>query len=423
MKLLIKQAQVFQAGKLKEADVLINEGMIQKIAPEIEEEVDQEIVAKGQTLLPGLVDVHVHFRDPGQTQKETIETGSMASAHGGYTTVCAMPNVTPVPNDVALIKKMISDNRKKGIINVEQFGPVTFDETTEKLVDFKAFEQAGVIGFSNDGFGIQSAKVMYDAMLSIKATGLPLAAHVEDHRLMNGGVINPGETADRFGLKAAVDVAETSQLARDLELARATGVHYHVCHVSKARSVELIRRAKQDGINVTAEVTPHHLVLDDLMIKQNDPMYKMNPPLRTKADREALLAGLQDGTIDMIATDHAPHTVADKGDSFEHSAFGITGIETAFPILYSELVKTGKVTLADLISWMSTKPTEIFNLNKQNEIKEGNLANFSLWNLTDQTRISAAEMKSKGTNTPFIGKMITGKNLLTFCNGKIVFED
>ncbi|WP_413627470.1 dihydroorotase [Fructilactobacillus vespulae] len=422
MKILIKQAQIFQAQNFKESDILVNDGVIQKIQPEIDEDVDKTIFAKGKSLLPGLVDVHVHFRDPGQTQKETIETGSTASAHGGYTTVCAMPNVTPVPNKINLIKKMISDNRKKGIINVEQFGPITFDETTEKLVDFKAFKKAGVIGFSNDGFGIQSAKVMYDAMMAIKETGLPLAAHVEDHRLMNGGVINPGEAADRFGLKAAVDVAETSQLARDLELARATGVHYHVCHVSKARSVELIRRAKQDGINVTAEVTPHHLVLDDLMIRQNDPMYKMNPPLRTKADREALLNGLLDGTIDMIATDHAPHTIADKGDSFEHSAFGITGIETAFPVLYSELVKTGKVTLANLISWMSSKPTQIFNLNDNNVIKIGNLANFSLWNLADESIVTAAEMKSKGTNTPFIGKTVIGKNTLTFCNGKIVFE-
>ena len=317
---------------------------------------------------------------------------------------------------------MIADNQKKGVIKVEQYSPVTYDEKTEQLVDFAAMQAAGAIGFSNDGFGIQTAKTMYDAMVAIEKTGLPLAAHVEDHALMNGGVMNAGRAADRLGMKGSLDVAETSQLARDLELARVTGVHYHVCHVSKARSVELIRRAKADGVNVTAEVSPHHLLLDDSMIKADNPMFKMNPPLRDKSDCVALLEGLLDGTIDMIATDHAPHTDEDKGESFIHSAFGITGIETSFPLLYTKLVKTGKITLMQLIKWMSYNPTKIFKLNDDNQIKIGNIANFAIWDLASSRQINEAEMRSKGNNTPFIGAKVNAENEMTFCKGKIVFE-
>ncbi|WP_429971038.1 dihydroorotase [Fructilactobacillus sp. Tb1] len=422
MKILIENADIYQAGIEKNKDLLVTDGMITAIAPEVNVESDRVIDAKGKTILPGLVDVHVHFRDPGQTQKETIETGSMASAHGGYTTVCAMPNVTPVPNTPDLMKKMVADNAKKGVIKVDQYSPVTYEEKTEQLVDFAAMKAAGAIGFSNDGFGIQTAKTMYDAMVGIAKTGLPLAAHVEDHALMDGGVMNAGAAADRLGMKGALDVAETSQLARDLELARVTGVHYHVCHVSKARSVELIRRAKADGVNVTAEVSPHHLLLDDSMIKADNPMFKMNPPLRDKKDCEALLAGLLDGTIDMIATDHAPHTDEDKGESFVHSAFGITGIETAFPLLYTRLVETGKITLAQLIKWMSSNPTSIFNLDDSNQVKVGNIANFAIWDLVNSRQINEAEMRSKGNNTPFIGDQVNAENKMTFCEGKIVFE-
>ena len=422
MKILIKNADIFQSGKLLQRDVLIEDGKIVKIETDLDLNVDRVIEAKGKTILPGLVDVHVHFRDPGQTQKETIETGSEASAHGGYTTVCAMPNVMPVPNTPQLLKKMIADNQKKGVIKVEQYSPVTYNEKTEQLVDFAAMQAAGAIGFSNDGFGIQTAKTMYDAMVAIEKTGLPLAAHVEDHALMNGGVMNAGRAADRLGMKGSLDVAETSQLARDLELARVTGVHYHVCHVSKARSVELIRRAKADGVNVTAEVSPHHLLLDDSMIKADNPMFKMNPPLRDKSDCVALLEGLLDGTIDMIATDHAPHTDEDKGESFIHSAFGITGIETSFPLLYTKLVKTGKITFMKLIKLISYNPTKIFKLNDDNQIKIGNIANFAIWDLASSRQINESEMRSKGNNTPFIGAKVNAENEMTFCKGKIVFE-
>ncbi|KRN79231.1 dihydroorotase [Fructilactobacillus lindneri DSM 20690 = JCM 11027] len=366
--------------------------------------------------------MHVHFRDPGQTAKETVKTGSEASAHGGYTTVCAMPNVTPVPNTPDKLKEMAAYNEKQGVINVEQYSPVTYDERGNHLVDFAAMKRAGAVAFSNDGIGIQTGKTMFDAMVEIAKTGLPLAAHVEDHALMNGGVMNEGRVSEALGLKGANEVAETSQLARDLELARVTHVHYHVCHVSKSRSVELIRRAKADGVNVTAEVSPHHLLLDDSMIKMDNPMYKMNPPLRSKEDCEALLTGLLDGTIDMIATDHAPHTITDKGDSFVDSAFGITGIETAFPLLYTSLVETKKVTLQQLLKWMSRAPVEKFNLTNDNELKVGNLANFAIWDLQHQHKIITTEMKSKGRNSPFIGEQVNANNLATFSNGKLVYQ-
>ncbi|KID42375.1 dihydroorotase [Fructilactobacillus fructivorans] len=424
MKTLIQAGMIFQDSEFQTRDILLNDGIIAQIGPHIDPtQADQIIAASGQTVLPGLVDVHVHFRDPGQTDKETVKTGSEASAHGGYTTVCAMPNVTPVPNTPDKLKQMINYNDEQGVISVKQFAPVTYDECGYQLVDFDGMKKAGAVAFSNDGVGIQTAKTMYDAMTAIAKTGLPLAAHVEDHALMNGGVMNEGSASNKLGLRGAPEVAETSQLARDLELARVTGVHYHVCHVSTARSVELIRRAKADGVNVTAEVTPHHLLLDHSMIQADDPMYKMNPPLRTRKDRAELLAGLLDGTIDMIATDHAPHTSADKGHSFNDAAFGITGIETAFPLLYTQLVKTKKVTLSQLLKWMSSAPTAKFNLSNENEIKIGNHANFSVWDLNDPHQIATKNMKSKSHNSPFLGDQVDAKNLMTFANGKLVYQD
>ncbi|USS87742.1 dihydroorotase [Fructilactobacillus hinvesii] len=419
-KLLLKNGQVYQDQQLVPGDVLIVDGKIAAIGEHLEQPDQQVLDVTGKAILPGLVDVHVHFRDPGQTEKETVATGSAAAAHGGYTTVCAMPNVTPVPNTLAELTKMIAANQQQAQVNVLQYAPVTTDERGDELVDFAGMKAAGAIGFSNDGIGIQTAKTMYDAMVAIAKTGLPLAAHVEDHALMNGGVMNAGQRAQALNLPGAVSVAETSQLARDLELARVTGVHYHVCHVSTARSVELIRRAKADGINVTAEVSPHHLLLDDNMIQTDNPMFKMNPPLRTKADREALLTGLLDGTIDMIATDHAPHTVADKGDSFKDSAFGITGLETAFPLLFTQLVEPGTVSLEQLLNWMSLNPARIFAIPASTEIKVDGAANLSIWDLEVDRQITTTEMKSKGKNTPFIGAQVVAEHFKTICNGELV---
>ncbi|USS93699.1 dihydroorotase [Fructilactobacillus ixorae] len=418
--ILLKNGQVYQERQLVPGDLLIVDGKIAAIGEHLEQPGQTVIDLTGKVILPGLVDVHVHFRDPGQTAKETVATGSAAAAQGGYTTVCAMPNVTPVPNTPVQLAKLVQANQEQGQVSVCQYAPVTVDETTEQLVDFAGMQAAGAIGFSNDGVGIQSAKTMYDAMVGIAKTGLPLAAHVEDHALMAGGVMNAGPRAQALGLPGAVSVAETSQLARDLELARVTGVHYHVCHVSTARSVALIRRAKADGVHVTAEVSPHHLLLNDEMIQADDPLFKMNPPLRSSTDAQALLAGLQDGTIDMIATDHAPHTKADKGTSFTDGAFGITGLETAFPLLYTKLVAPGTVSLADLLDWMSFNPSRIFSLLTAPKLHVGSIANLSLWDLEADRQLTVHDLKSKGTNTPFLGTHVVAEHVNTICAGQVV---
>ncbi|EKK20146.1 Dihydroorotase [Fructilactobacillus florum 8D] len=420
LKYLIKNVWLPTTKRLGRQDILVQNGIITRIAPKINDAKATNIITgAGNYLLPGFLDVHVHFRDPGQTAKESIETGSRAAAHGGYTMVCAMPNVTPVPNTPRALAQLIQKNRAAGVVPVKQIAPVTTNERGNTLIDFKGMQQAGAVAFSNDGIGIQSAGTMYAAMQQIQATGLPLAAHVEEQSLMHGGVINAGTAANRLNLPGIDAVVETSQLARDLELARSTGVHYHVCHVSTARSVELIRRAKAEGINVTAEVTPHHLLLNDTMITADNPMYKMNPPLRTAADQQALLGGLLDGTIDMIATDHAPHTRADKGNSFLGSAFGITGLETAFPLLYTKLVTTKTVTLSQLINWMSTRPAELFQLPVP-ELAVGKKLNGALWDLTSAQTLKPATQLSKGTNSPFWGTVVSATQIQTFVNGHLV---
>jgi dihydroorotase len=290
------------------------------------------------------------------------------------------------------------------------------------LVDFKALKEAGAVAFSNDGNGIQTAETMYQAMLQIKEVGLPLAAHVEDESLMQHGVMNQGTVAEKLGLPGISELAETAQLARDLEIARNTGAYYHVCHVSKARSVELIRRAQRDGVHVTAEVAPHHLFLDETMISMDNPMMKMNPPLRTLEDRQALLGGLLDGTIGMIATDHAPHTVEDKAGSMKTASFGITGLETAFPLLYTKLVKPGLCTVEQLVEWMSIQPAKIFSLKAAGQLEVGDVADLTVMNVEDEYEIEEADFASKGINSPFIGQKVYGQTQLTMVAGKIVYQ-
>ncbi|KRN93949.1 dihydroorotase [Pediococcus stilesii] len=422
MRILLKNANAVLKEGTQLVDILIENTKIVKIDTNIETNAERVIDIEGQLVLPGLIDVHVHFRDPGQTQKEDVVTGSHAAARGGYTTVWTMPNVDPVPDTAEKMKKMVEHNRSKSIVHIEQYGSITKKRTSEELVDFKALKDAGAIAFSNDGNGIQTAEVMYEAMKQIKALDLPLAAHVEDESLMQHGVMNEGDTAKQLGLPGISELTETAQLARDLEIARNTGVHYHVCHVSKARSVELIRRAQRDGVNVTAEVAPHHLFLDETMITMDNPMMKMNPPLRTLKDRQALLSGLLDGTIGMIATDHAPHTVEDKTGSMKTAAFGITGLETAFSLLYTKLVKSGICTIEQLVQWMSSQPAQIFNIQHAGELKSGEIADLTVMNVDTQYKIEKKDFASKGVNTPFVGQQVYGRTELTMVAGKIVFQ-
>lgn len=423
MKTLIKNGRIFINNEIKNEDILLNNDKVESIGHNLNGDNVQVIDAQNKLVTPGLVDVHVHFRDPGFTDKETIHSGSEAAAHGGYTTVCAMPNVKPVPDTPEKVAHMCERNQKEAIVHVKQYSSITQGRLSDVTLDYQALKEAGAIGFSNDGNGIQSAATMMKAMAGIKQTGLPLAEHVEDEDLKGKGVMNAGKAADRLHLPGMSDETETSQLARDLELAEKTGVHYHMCHVSTKRSVELIRNAKLRGINVTAEVTPHHLLLDESNIDYDNPNYKMNPPLRTYADRQALIGGLLDGTIDMIATDHAPHTKADKGSTMLTGAFGITGLETTFSLLYTHFVKPGYCSLAQLLQWMSVNPAKIFNLKQAGAIEVGKPADLAIFDLNQEYSIAAKDMLSKGLNSPFIGQHVFGKTVMTIVDGKVVYQE
>ncbi len=421
MNLLITNAKLFYANQLQSKDLLIKDGKFAEISDHIDPGEAKVVDAENNLVSPGLVDVHVHFREPGQTHKETIKTGTMASAHGGFTTVGAMPNVTPVPDTVEKFEKQVELNERESIINTLQYAPVTKDEISTELSPIDELAKLGAIGFSNDGHGIDNAQSMYTAMEKIATLGSHLAAHVEDQSLFNKGVINKGKTATKLGLPAINQAAETSQLARDLLLAKDTGVHYHVCHISTADSVELVRIAKDAGINVTCEASPHHLLLSDKDIVDDDANFKMNPPLRSENDRKALIKGLQDGTIDMIATDHAPHAKEEKNQGFLKSAFGITGIETSFPMMYTNLVEKGILSLEQLLNLMATKPAEIFGLEQAGKIEIGQPADLTIIDLNQEYEIAERDFLSKGVNSPFIGDLVHGKIKRTFVAGKQVF--
>ncbi|MFC6323377.1 dihydroorotase [Companilactobacillus baiquanensis] len=418
--ILIKNANLFYAKHLNKSDLLIKDGKIFKIAEVINEQADRVIDAKNNLVAPGLIDVHVHFREPGQVHKETIATGSRAAAHGGFTTVFAMPNVTPVPDNSDDFKNQLELN-KQSVIKTLQYAPVTKEETTDELSPIEDLAKLGAIAFSNDGHGINNAKTMFDAMQRIKAVNSHLAAHVEDQNLFNKGVINAGPAAVELGLPAIERVSETSQLARDLILAKETGVHYHVCHLSTADGVKMIQIAKNAGINVTCEVTPHHLLLSDNNIVEDDANFKMNPPLRSELDRRALIDGLLDGTIDMIATDHAPHAESEKNQGFLKSAFGITGIETSFPLMYSRFVKTSLMSLEQLLELMTIKPAQTFGLSA-GEIKIGANADLTIIDLNKNYQIKKEDFISKGVNSPFLGQDVYGQVQKTFVNGREVYS-
>lgn len=421
MRLILKNGNVFQNNSFIKADVLIEDQKIKAIG-HLNCDADQVIDVTGKAVVPGLVDVHVHYRDPGLTYKEDVHTGTSAAAHGGFTTTCAMANVDPVPNTPDLIKKMIQHNQETEMVHVYQYAPITKDLTSDQLIDYQAMKDAGVCGFSNDGHGVQAGGTMYQAMQQIKATGLPLAEHVEDDSLKFNGVMNAGKSAEKLGLKGIPGECESSQLARDLVLAAKTGVHYHMCHVSTKESVELIRIAKKSGINVTCEAAPHHLLLNDEMITNDDAYYKMNPPLRTVEDQQALVDGLLDGTIDMIATDHAPHADDEKLHGMCGAAFGITGSETAFSSLYTGLVKTGKCTLEQLINWMAIQPAKLFGLDRAGMLRIGDAADIAVFDLEHSFEFSEDDYLSKGRNTPFTGKKLFGQTVLTLVDGQIKYQ-
>lgn len=418
---LIKNGQVLVGKQLLATDVLFDQDKIVAVGKNLTAE--KVIDATRLVVAPGFVDAHVHLRQPGQTAKEDIASGTLAAAHGGYTTVCAMANVTPVPNTAAQLSKMCQLNRQHGRIRVLQYAPVTVDLTTEQLTDFAAMKQAGAFALSNDGHGIQAAQTMAQACQEAVKFDLMLAAHAQDDSLFDQGVINQGEVAQQLNVRGIPASSETVQVARDLLLAAQTGVHYHVCHISTKETVELIRQAKKRGVKVTCEVTPHHLLLTEQQItSQSATNYKMNPPLRTSTDQEALLAGLQDGTIDMIATDHAPHTVADTAGSLTQAAFGITGSETAFNMLYTQLVRSGKLTLTQLLLLLSTKPAAALGLSDVGQILPGKRADLVLLDLNAQRSLQEQDFLSKGKNTPFTGETVWGQTVATIAAGQVVYR-
>lgn len=423
---LIQNGQLLIDDQLVKRDIAIDEkGRITAIEAHItpsDEPAETIFDAQSAFVSAGLIDGHVHFRDPGFTDKETLQTGSRAAAHGGYTSVIAMPNLNPVPDNLSDFKILVARNQTETSVHTYQFAPITGDLVNNDLVDMPAFKAAGAAGFTNDGHGVQDAQTMYLAMQQAAAIDAPIVAHVEDISLVNGGVIHDGAAAKRLNVPGIPSVSESAQVARDIELARATGVHYHICHISTKETVALVRRAKADGVNITCEVTPHHLLLDDRSIISDDAMLKMNPPLRTLADRQSLWAGLMDGTIDVIATDHAPHTTAEKSQSLLQAPFGIVGSETAFSLLYTHLVVNGPFSLAQLLVKMTTVPAQVFNLPAAGQLRVGDQADIAVFNLTQPTTIQATDFQSKGHNTPFIGETVLGGTELTLVAGQVAYQ-
>ena len=422
-RLLIKQAHLLvHDNELKLQDVLISEGKIAEIADEITTPATRIIDAQGALLTPGLVDVHVHLREPGFAYKETVATGSQAAARGGFTTVLAMPNLDPVPATPAAFTQIKANNEANGRVHIYQYAAISEGLTSADVSNMEALTADGAIAFTNDGKGVQTAATMLTAMQAAAKVNRPLVAHVEDESLVNGGVMNLGKRSKELGLPGIDPLAESSQLARDLVIAKATGVHYHVAHISTKESVDLVRCAKSQGVQVTAEVSPHHLLLDETDITGDNAYFKMNPPLRTPTDRQAVIAGLLDGTIDMVATDHAPHSLAEKQRSFIGAAFGITGIETSFQLMYTHFVKSGIATLEQLLQWMVVQPREAFNLPGQSELTVGAPADLALFDIAHAHTITADEFLSKGVNTPFIGETIYGQTVLTLVDGQVAYE-
>jgi dihydroorotase len=354
----------------------------------------------------------VHFREPGFSYKETIASGSAAAAHGGYTAVCTMPNLDPVPDSAEHLQVQLDAIKHGAAIKVLPYGAITVGEKGEKLADMEAMSDK-VCAFSDDGKGVQNDEMMREAMTAAKRLGKIIAAHCEDNSLLFDGYIHDGEYARMHGHRGISSASEYKQIERDLRLAEETGCAYHICHISTKESVELIRQAKARGVNVTCETAPHYLVLCDEDM-QEDGRFKMNPPLRSREDKQALIEGIKDGTIDMIATDHAPHSAEEKGRGLEKSLMGVVGLETAFPVLYTELVTKNIITLDRLVELMSFKPKERFGIDTNND--------FAVFDISEAYKIDPEDFLSMGRATPFAGREVFGRCLLTVHNGKVVYK-
>lgn len=375
----------------------------------------------GALVTPGLVDLHDHLREPGQEAKETIASGTAAAARGGWTTVCAMPNTTPDPHTPALMADLLGRIAADAVVKVLPYAPITVGLVGEELVDQQAMVEAGAVAFSNDGKGVQSAGVMYDAMVAAARHGRPVATHAEDESLVRGGVVNDGPRAADLGLPGITRLAETVQVVRDLAIAERTGAHHHLCHASTVESIRAVRRAKADGVWTTAEAAPHHLLLADEDIPADDGHYKMNPPLRTRADVDAMVEGLCEGTIDAIATDNAPHTAAEKDCSMREAAFGVITNEHTFALLYTTFVLAGRFRLDQLVDWLTAAPARIYGL-EAGRLRVGGPADLAAFDLHAEVTVDPDRFVGKGRNTPFAGRRVLGDCVLTMVDGHVVHD-
>ena len=418
-RILIKGGTAYIGGRLEKTDILIGGGLIQIIAQEILAPGARVFSAEGMIVSPGFVDMHVHLREPGLSHKETIATGARAAAAGGFTTVCAMPNVNPVPDCLEALTMQLDIIHRDAMVEVVPYGAITKGEKGQALSDIERLAPL-CAGFSDDGKGVQSAEKMKDAMIRIASVNGLLAAHCEDESLIPpGGCVHDGTCAKRFSLPGIPSKSEWLPIQRDIELVRETGVRYHICHVSARESIEMVRMAKEHGLPVTCECTPHQLMLCDEDIAEDDGRFKMNPPLRSREDREAILQGLCDGTIDCIATDHAPHTRDEKGMGLARSSFGVVGLETAFAVCYTALVKTGRMTIEKLLDKLTAAPARI--LRWEQALKVGARADLTVVDVNEVWRVEPEKFLSKGRATPFAGMELTGRVVATFFQGKQVF--
>ncbi|MBQ1186222.1 MAG: dihydroorotase [Clostridia bacterium] len=419
MKYLVKSANVYIDNSFSVVDLFIDGGNIVSIGQNLSHSNAIVISAQGLTIFPGFSDVHVHLREPGFSYKETVASGTLAAAKGGYTNVCTMPNLKPCPDSVEHLTEQLEIIKRNAKVNVYPFGTITVGENGQVLSDMEGMAE-NVIGYSDDGRGVQNQEIMLSAMQKAKSLNKIISAHCEDNSLLFGGYIHDGEYAKLHGHKGICSESEWGPIKRDIELVKKTGCKYHVCHISTKESVELIRQAKKDGVDITCETGPHYLTINDSMLRE-DGRFKMNPPIRSEEDRLALIEGIKDGTIDVIATDHAPHSAEEKSKGLEKSAMGVVGLETAFAVCYTKLVKTGIITLEKLVELLNVNATKRFGIGSQ--IKVGAPADFTVFNLEEKFRVKKEDFVSMGKASPFEGEELYGRCKMTFVNGNIVYSE
>lgn len=424
MTILIKNGRLINPSENldKVMDIFVEDGIIKEKAESIEKQADTVIDAAGCYVMPGLIDLHVHFRDPGLTYKEDIETGSKAAAKGGFTTVCCMPNTKPVVDNVETVKYIIEKGEKTGLTNVLPVGAVTKNMAGVEITDVEELKKAGICAISEDGKSVMNSGVYRKAMKNAAKANVPVLAHCEDINLVEGGVINLGDKSSELGVKGISNAVEDVIAMRDIMLAKETGATLHLCHCSTKDSVEMVKRAKEEGIKVTAEVCPHHFSMCSDDITSNDGNFKMNPPLRAREDMEALIKGLQDDIMDVISTDHAPHSAEEKAKDLEHAPFGIVGLETSVALTVTNLVKKGYLTPMQMAAKMSYNPAKVLGIQK-GTLDEGKIADITIIDPDKEYTIDVNTFESKGKNTPFDGYKVSGEVEYTILNGKVVYSN